>query len=99
LSERARSLVALVVGAIVAVSALGGSIFFFLESVGLMARDTPYVTASILSAIIGIALLSAATTVTRVLLLARVAEKVKPEDLLAAAGRSRRETGSGKEGK
>lgn len=82
-SDRTRGIVALAIAAIVAIVALGASVFFFLESVGLMARDTPYVTASILSALVGVALLSAATTVTRSLLLARVAERIDPEKLIA----------------
>jgi len=96
-SERARSIVALAVAAIVAIVAVAASVFFFMESVGLLARDTPYVTASLLSALIGVALLSAATNVTRTLLLARAAEKLEAEMIASAISKGRRESGKGKE--
>jgi hypothetical protein len=63
------------VAAIVAIVALASSIFFLVESVGLLAAQPPRVTASIMSAIVGLALLSAATTISRILLLARAAER------------------------
>ncbi len=67
--------VAMIVAAVVAVVSLGGSIFFLVEAVGLLAAQPPRVTASIMSAIVGLALLSAATTIARVLLLARAASR------------------------
>jgi len=72
---RVRTLSYLVAG-IVAIVALASSIFFLVESVALLAAQPPRVTASIMSAIVGLALLSAATTISRVLLLARSAERV-----------------------
>jgi len=72
---RSRTISYLIAG-VIAVVALATSIFFLVESVGLLAAQPPRVTASIMSAIVGLALLSAATTISRVLLLARSAERV-----------------------
>ena len=71
------SLAAIIIAGIVALVALGSGIFFLVESVGLLATQPPRVTASIMAAIVGLALLSAATTVSRLLLLARAAARAE----------------------
>lgn len=76
LGPRARDVTA--VG--VSLSLLASSLYFFNNSVELMAGPEPRVAASLLSALIGVSLLSASITLLRTWIVARALERRESEE-------------------